>query len=405
MAQDEFSGIKSRIEEKKQPRFGSARQPGSTPVNEVPVDFSDKQIDTIVDRMKTKYQSEGLEFNQVEGQLGELKDIISGTNQKDLEVQSVDALREGKNSFVRLLGRLYFSMHGFFEWLSNRIESFPQMKTLNYFLYSANMPYSAKQWTAIISVVSILVFIAVFSFGELLFLVLRYVGQQRGLELSPLLIALSYVLPLIGGLFLAVVAVVVGFLIPKSNAEKRGESCSTELPFALRHMATELRAGIGLYKTIQTIAKADYGVLSEEFVRTISEIEEGTDTKDALRHFAARTQSRPLSNALRHIIRALRTGGNLSEIMGTIAGDVSFDLRMKVRDYSEKLNFFGVIFIFMGIVMPVFVAVIAGIANSGLPLGVQIPLTPPVVLLFYFLIMPSLLGGLAYYLYISQPRV
>lgn len=401
MPAEDFSSIKSRIEEKK-PTDRNVSSANSMP--EKPVDLSDKQIDLIVERMKHKYKQEGLEFNEVEGQLGELKDIISGTGQKGVEV-GVDALREGKNAFIRILGHLYFSLHGFFEWVSKRIETFPQMKTLNYYLYSANMSYSSKQWVAIVSVVSVLVFIAVFSFGELAFLLLRFFGQQRGLTLSPLVVTLSYVLPVIVALFFSVAAVVVGLLVPKMNAERRGDECSTELPFALRHMATELRAGIGLYKTIQTIAKADYGVLSEEFTRAISEIEEGTDTKDALRHFAARTQSRPLANALRHIIRALRTGGNLSEIMGSIASDVSFDLRMKVREYSEKLNFFGVIFIFMGIVAPVFVGVMGAIVNGGLPLGFSIPLTPPVIMIFYFLIMPTLLGGLAYYLYVTQPRV
>lgn len=396
MPNEEFSGIRSRIEEKKKKFSGN---------EEIQEELSDREIDTIVDRMKSKYRNEGLEFSEAEGKLGELKGIISGNNAKGVEVQGVEALRDGKSPFIRILGRLYFSMHGLFERIGNFIESLPQTKTLNYFLYSANMPYSPKQWIALISVGTVLTFIAVFSFGQLVFLALRMIAQQRGLELTPMIVALSYILPTLAAFFLSLVAIFVGFLIPQSNAQKRGDQCSTELPFALRHMATELRAGIGLYKTLQTIAKADYGVLSQEFSRTISEIEEGTDTKDALHHFAARTQSKPLANALRHIMRALRTGGNLSEIMGTIASDVSFDLRMKVRDYSEKLNFFGVIFIFMGIVMPVFVGVMAAIVNGGLPLGISLPLTPPIVLIFYFLIMPSLLGGLAYYLYISQPRV
>ncbi len=396
MPNEEFSGIRSRIEEKKK-KFSAA--------DEIQEELSDREIDTIVNRMKSKYRTEGLEFNEVEGKLGELKGIISGSGQKNVEVQSVESLRDGKSPYIRILGHLYFSLHGLFERIGKFMETLPQMKSLNYYLYSANMPYSPKQWVALISVVSVIVLIVSFSFGELFFLLLRYLAEQRQQVLSPTVVALSYIIPFFGAFFLMLVAIFVGFIIPQSNAQKRGDICSTELPFALRHMATELRAGIGLYKTLQTIAKADYGVLSQEFTRTISEIEEGTDTKDALRHFAARTQSKPLANALRHIMRALRTGGNLSEIMGTIASDVSFDLRMKVRDYSEKLNFFGVIFIFMGIVMPVFVGVMAAIVNGGLPLGVSLPLTPPIVLIFYFLIMPSLLGGLAYYLYISQPRV
>ncbi|MDP2667004.1 MAG: type II secretion system F family protein [Candidatus Diapherotrites archaeon] len=394
----DISGIRERIEEqKKKKRKGFLESANEDVIQE-------KQIEKIVERMKDRYKKEGLEFNEVHGRLGELKGIISDERKK-VDVQGIEALRDMKSPFARLLGGMHLSFQGVFERLGKVIEKFPQMKTLNYYLYSANLPYSARQWVAMITVASVLVFIVSFVFGELLFFLLRFLGEQQGLQLSPLILGLSILLPLLGAIFLSLLTIIVGFLIPSEIARQRGEQCSTELPFALRHMATELRAGIGLYKTIQTIAKADYGVLSEEFSRTIAEIEEGTDTRDALRHFAARTQSRPLANALRHVIRALRTGGNLSEIMGTIATDVSFELQMKVRDYAERLNFFGVIFIFMGIVAPVFVGVMAAIANSGLPLGFAIPLTPIVVLMYFFLLMPAILGMIAYYLYVSQPRV
>lgn len=390
-----FDSIKKFIEDRKEKKQAA---PGE-------FYYDEKSVEDIVGRLKTKYKKEGIQFNESEGKLGELRDIISGSKEKQIEIQSIDALQTGKNPFVRFLGRLYASMHGPFERLGSFLETLPQAKTLNYYLYSANMPYSAKQWVALVAVVSVLVLIFSFSFGQLFFLFVRWFGESQGLILTPLAVTLSYIIPFFGSFFLMLVTVIVGFLIPKSNAVKRGDQCSTELPFALRHMATELRAGIGLYRTIQTIAKADYGVLAEEFSRTIGEIEEGTDTREALRHFAARTQSRPLANALRHVIRALKTGGNLSEIMSSIASDVSFDLQIKVREYSEKLNFFGVIFIFAGIVMPVFVGIIGSIANGGLPISSSIPLPPSFVLVFYLLIMPVVLGMIAYYLYITQPRL
>jgi flagellar protein FlaJ len=390
-----FDRIRKLIEDRKQKKQAAPEE----------FYYDEKSVEQIVGRLKKKYKKEGIEFNEAEGKLGELREIIAGNKRKRLEIQSIEALQTGKNPFIRILGRLYALLHGPFERIGSSLERFPQAKTLNYYLYSANMPYSAKQWIALVAVVAVLVLVFTFSFGQLFFLLIRWFGEQQGLVLTPLAVTLSYIIPVFGSILLAFVAVIVGFLIPKSNAINRGDKCSTELPFALRHMATELRAGIGLYRTIQTIAKADYGVLSEEFSRTIGEIEEGTDTRDALRHFAARTQSRPLANALRHVIRALKTGGNLSQIMGDIANDVSFNLQIKVKEYSERLNFFGVIFIFVGIVIPVFVGIIGSIANGGLPIGATIPLPPPVILSFYLLIMPVMLGMIAYYLYISQPRV
>lgn len=185
---------------------------------------------------------------------------------------------------------------------------------------------------------------------------------------------------------------------------RRGDAISVELPFALRHMATELKAGIGLYKTLQTIATSDYGVLSEEFARTISEVEEGTDTKDALRHFALRTQSKALRSALFHIIRAMKTGGNLSQTMNTIAEDVSFDLIVSIRDFAEKMNFFGVIYIFIAIVAPVFVGIIGSITNAPISVG-SVALSPLAIAGIYLVGMPLILGFLILYLKMMQPRV
>lgn len=391
-----FSGIKRRIEEK--------RAEKKIVREESPEQFDEKQINSIVQRMRDKYEAQGLQFTDVSGQLAELKDIIAGNERKQFEFSGVDQLKERSSPFVRSMGHLYGYLRRPMDVIAKLIEKLPQMKTLNYYLYSANMNYSARQWVALVAIVAVLVFVFTLFGLELLFFGLRYVGEQRGLQLSSTIKLLSVVLPFFLAGFFFLVAVLVGFLIPKSNAVKRGEQCEAELPFALRHMAAELRSGLGLYKTIQTIAKADYGVLSEEFSKTISEIEEGVDTKDALKHFAARTQSRQLSNALRHIVRALKTGGNLSEIMSTIASEVSFDLQMKIREYSEKLNFFGVIFIFMGIVAPVFVGVLGAIGNSGLSIGIQIPLTPPIIMVFFLGIMPIFMAMLAYYLYISQPK-
>src|SRR5262245_50718337 len=120
MSEDDFSKLRARIEEKK-----NVRKQTDSVSDDAPTEMSDKDIDLIVDRMKNKYRSQGLEFNEVEGQLGELKDIISGGQQKGVDVQSLDALRDGKNAFVRILGHLYFSLHGPFEKLGGFIEKFP----------------------------------------------------------------------------------------------------------------------------------------------------------------------------------------------------------------------------------------------------------------------------------------
>jgi len=341
--------LRKSVEEKKKIKKGDKK------IETVDID----QVEKIVERMKKKYREEGVEFEQVGGKLGELRGIIAEGEQAKINIQRVEDLGEFQNPSIRSLGKLYLIFKLPLQPISNMLKRFPIASDVRYYLYSANMKYSLSQWLAVSLAVSLIAFTFVFVLiGAVIYL----------FELQPIFLILFSG---IAGFF----TLVIMLMIPRSRAKGRGEEMSVELPFALRHMATELKAGIGLYKTLQTIATSDYGVLSEEFSRTISEIEEGTDTKDALRHFALRTQSKALRNALFHIIRAMKTGGNLSETMNTIAEDVSFDMRVRIRDFAEKMNFFGVIYIFIAIVAPVFVGIIGSITNAPISIG-NVALSP-----------------------------
>ncbi len=377
--------LKTRVEEKKK----KPKKFGGIDKAEESIDLM--AVDSIVTRMKKKYREQGVEFEEVGGRLSELRGIIAESQMSKIRVQGVEDLTEFSSPAIRNLGKIYLLFELPLKFLSKILIRMPGTGQLGYYLYSANMKYSIQQYLAIATSVSV---IAAF-FVLLLFAGAGwFLGNNFILLLSPIIAVFVF-------LFVAIMA----FLYPKNIAAKRGKEISVELPFALRHMSTELRAGIGLYKTLQAIAVSDYGVLSEEFSRTISEVEEGTDTKVALRHFALRSESKSLRSALLHIIRALKTGGNLSDIMNKIAEDVSFELRIAMRDFGEKMNFFGVIFIFMAIVIPVFVAVIGGITNSPLPNVGGLGLTPTMMGIFYLVLMPGIMVLLVYYLKIAQPTV
>ncbi len=113
--------------------------------------------------------------------------------------------------------------------------------------------------------------------------------------------------------------------------------------------------------------------------------------------------------SLQEIIRALKTGGNLSESMNDIAEDVSFNLRLAVSEFGQRMNFFGVIFIFGAIVMPVMVAILGSIRNSpikaSMPSFEMLPLGIPIMAAFFVVIMPFVLVVFLFYIKNAQPRV
>jgi len=375
---------KAVAEKKKQERFSRA----SSGQSQIDID----KVENIVKRMKLKYASQGIEEGKVGGRLGELRGIIAEQAAAKLKVQTVEDLKDFRSPLISKLGGFYLAVQKPLGPFMNLMGAMPSVKKLDFYLYSANMQFSAQQYMGISGAVALIVgAFAVLLSGALLML-LPTVG-----------LPIKIILAIVFGLFGLFGGALIMFLIPQQKARARGDAVSVEIPFALRHMGTELKAGIGLYKTLQTIAVADYGMLSEEFARAITEIEEGTDTKDALRNLALRTQSRALRMALMHVIRSLKTGGNLSKIMDDIAEDVSFELRMRIRDFSEKMNFFGVIFIVGAIVVPVFIAILGSVANTPMPLPLN--MDPRMIFIFYIGIMPMILVFLTIYLKMSQPKV
>lgn len=185
-------------------------------------------------------------------------------------------------------------------------------------------------------------------------------------------------------LFLIIVFAVL--YLPKMNKDRNRSEISKELPYALRQMVTELRSGKGLHDTISSIASSDYGALSYEFSRVIEEIKYGENTEKALINMSNRVSSEGLSRAVQQIIGTLRTGGNLASTLNIIAEDISYDLQIKLKDYSQKLNAFIMIYTFLAILGPVILLIMLMAASTVM--GDIVPAN--VVLIMYIFFFPMI---------------
>ena len=118
-------------------------------------------------------------------------------------------------------------------------------------------------------------------------------------------------------------------------------------------MSIELKAGMGLHDALITIRNANYGSLSREFNRVLEEVKFGKSTEDSLLEMSQRVKSEGLSRAIQQIVGTLRVGGNLSNSLEIIAQDISFDMQIKLKEFSQKLNSFILIYTFIAILAPV----------------------------------------------------
>lgn len=207
----------------------------------------------------------------------------------------------------------------------------------------------------------------------------------------------------ISGIYITLIAMFYIFMLyfPKIQQRRSYDDLNFELPYALRHMATELKAGKGLHDTLLTISTAEYGSLSREFKRVLKEIKYGKSSEDALMEMSTRVSSEGLSRAVHQIIGTLRVGGNLANSLTVIAEDISFDMQIKLKEYSQKLNGFILIYTFVAILGPVIILIMLMAASTV----VGDIISGEMVLMMYVFFFPLIVVFMGLFIKRLEPKI
>ncbi|MDV3103792.1 type II secretion system F family protein [Thermococcus waiotapuensis] len=263
---------------------------------------------------------------------------------REEEIESIIELRkeELKTPFGERLAE------AFLKRFKGPVQSITQsIKGLDYDLYRANIRMSKEKYVALMIITSIMVGVLSFAFALLL---------EMDLFTSTLMSLLGFI---------------GGFLYmrnyPKIVWRRRVAEVEKALPYVLRHLASLLNAGVGISEALVSVAKADYGPASEEFELMVRDMRTGASFEDALGKFEEKMGSENVSRVVKQILRAIKFGGNLAEILYKMAEDFAFEYRMKLVEYVQKVNGIAFIYMFMTIVMPTMfvVAVLAGSSFSA----------------------------------------
>ncbi len=294
----------------------------------------------------------------IENRVARLRTGVAGLPAvRTLDFSKIDFQKYADKN-VRALGEFYQASSAFLSRVASFLGSLPVAAELRHSLQCAGMKIDAETYIA--SVSSLALVASVFTM-----LFVSSVGITAGaLSLDDLLS--TALLIVILGIFTFVAVAIGGMAYPSIQAQQRARQVDRELPFALRHLATQMSAGVSFQRALASVAQADYGILSVELRQSISRMESGLSTEDALLELSNRTYSSGLQHALMQIVRALRTGGKISEIISEIAEDVSFETRMRIRDFTERLNLISVVFIMIAVVAPVVVNIFTAILQLPL---------------------------------------
>ncbi len=195
-------------------------------------------------------------------------------------------------------------------------------------------------------------------------------------------------------LYSTVFSFVIAFLIfgyaqlyPSLIILKRVRDLEKGTLFALRHMLIRIRSGVGLFDAMASIARGDYGTVSDEFEITVRKMASGTSQSQAMDEMALDNPSPYFRKVIWQISNAMKTGADISDVLHHLVEGLSFDQRIKIRESGAQMSPIALMYMMLTVILPS-MGIVFIIALS-LFMGFNFPNT-----VFY-----AILGGLGLFQY------
>jgi tight adherence protein B len=171
---------------------------------------------------------------------------------------------------------------------------------------------------------------------------LLHVGCAVGVALLMLLLSGGALPATVVGLILGL-AGPWAFLVVRQG--RRQQAFLAQLPDTLQLLASSLKAGYSLPQAIDTVVRQGEPPVSAEFHRAMVENQLGVPMEDALERVAGRLRSEDFSWVVMAIRIQRDVGGNLAELLTTVAGTLRERerLRRQVQVLSAEGRLSGII--------------------------------------------------------------
>jgi tight adherence protein C len=171
------------------------------------------------------------------------------------------------------------------------------------------------------------------------------------------------------GIMLLILAPVIGWCLPASwlsrKVSERQGAILKDLPDTLDLLAISVEAGMGFEGALEIVCQHFRSPLSEEFARTLHEMELGLPRRDAFQNLKRRTDVPELSNFVLALLQADALGIPIGRVLKTQATEMRNKRRQWAREKAAKLPV-KMLFPLVGFVFPAIMVVILGPAASSI---------------------------------------
>ena len=199
---------------------------------------------------------------------------------------------------------------------------------------------------------------------------------------------LGFFLPALGSPLALLVGALIGFLLPRfwlgRRKSGRLNAFNKQLPDTIMLIANALRAGSSFLQAIELVVRESRPPISTEFGRVIREVNLGLPFDQALDNMVRRVRSDDLELMATAISIQHQVGGNLAEILDSIAYTIRERVRIKgeIRTLTAQQRMSGYVVGFLPISLAGFLFVAApgfmepmfdpAVSILGLPAGIVI---------------------------------
>ncbi len=151
------------------------------------------------------------------------------------------------------------------------------------------------------------------------------------------------------GIVAALGAAVAGFQVPEmwmnSRTNARSNKLEEQLPEAITLVSNSLKAGFGLLQALSLAADQMEHPISTELAQAINEMNLGSHPDEALTALSERTGNYDLDLVVTAILVQRSVGGNLSEILDTVAATMRERVRIRaeVKTLTAQQSMTGIV--------------------------------------------------------------
>ncbi len=137
-----------------------------------------------------------------------------------------------------------------------------------------------------------------------------------------------------------IAAALIGILAPdmflKNSEKRRKEKMVKSLPDVLDLISVSVEAGLSFDAALQKVVEKTSGPLTQEFEKTLQEINMGKPRREALRDMADRINVNDITVFLSAVIQADQLGVSISNVLSIQSKQVRENRRMRAEEAAQK---------------------------------------------------------------------